>query len=118
MLDVPSAHCLVEFGHMVPISMHRYGEGSNATLAIQGSSSEARVAQTPQADLSDQASAGHAVPRPLTYTWSIPAVPPSLQVMGALLLPYNSHYVAHSADDHRVMGVSSNEGQDRLILVS
>ncbi len=87
---------------MVSFSMRRYGEGSNASLAIQGSSSEARVAQTPQADPSDTASAGHAVPGPLTYTWSNPAVPPSLQVTEALLLRYSSPYVAHSADDHRV----------------
>ena len=98
--------------------MHRYGEGSNASLAIQGSSSAARIAQTPRADPSDTASAGHAVPGPLTYTWSIPAVPPSLQVMEALLLRYSSPYVAHSADDHKVMHVISPEGQGRLTLAS
>ena len=59
----------------------RTRSGSNASLAIQGGSPEsgnmpASQPAAPEQD-ADAAKGGHGQ---LAYTWSIPAVPPSLQV--------------------------------------
>lgn len=56
------------------------GAGSNGTLAIQGSSADAGTAPTPQANPASPAVPGQKGHEKLTYTWSMPAMPPSLQV--------------------------------------
>ena len=65
----------------------RTGAGSNASLAIQGGSPEAGKVPAPKAAAApEQDDAGKGGHGQLAYTWSIPAVPPSLQVANLPLM--------------------------------
>lgn len=61
--------------------VRRFGAGSNAALAIQGSSSEGSIAPAPEGNSTGRENPSNGSPGQLTYTWSIPAVPPSPQVL-------------------------------------
>ncbi|CAK0782475.1 hypothetical protein CVIRNUC_005706 [Coccomyxa viridis] len=71
----------------------RIGAGSNASIAIQGGSPAAGQVPAPQAAAPEQDDAGKSGHGQLAYTWSIPAVPPSLQ---NLWQPYQPQATAGS----------------------
>ena len=73
----------------------RAGAGSNASLAIQGGSPESDKVPAPKPAAPEQDDPGKGGHGQLAYTWSIPAVPPSLQV-ATLLLVHKHIYLSRA----------------------
>ena len=85
----------------------RIGAGSNASLAIQGGSPEAGEVPAPKAAAPEQDDAGKGGHGQLAYTWSIPAVPPSLQVANFTFMRKHTHFSEMAACSAMAMAIAA-----------